>query len=78
MSAAEINGIKLNLIAWINQLSDKDLITFLDGIRASRAKDDWWDELSAKQKKQILAGIKDADMGKLSPSKEFWNKLKDA
>ncbi len=78
MSAAEINGIKLNLIAWINQLSDTELITFLDGIRASRAKNDWWDELSDKQKKQILAGIKDADTGKLSSSKEFWNKLKDA
>jgi hypothetical protein len=78
MSAAEINGIKLNLIAWINQLSDTELITFLDGIRASRAKNDWWEELSDKQKKQVLAGIKDADNGKLSSSKEFWNKLKDA
>jgi len=78
MSAAEINGIKLNLIAWINQLSDIDLITFLDGIRASKAKNDWWDELSDKQKKHVLAGIKDADMGKLSTSKEFWNKLKNA
>ena len=46
MSAAELNGIKLNLVAWINQLSDTELITFLDGIRASRAKDDWWEELS--------------------------------
>ncbi len=78
MSAAELNGIKLNLIAWINQLSDTDLITFLDGIRASRVKEDWWDELSDKQKKQVLAGIKDADNGKVSSSKEFWNKLKNA
>jgi hypothetical protein len=78
MSAAELNGIKLNLIAWINQLSDTELITFLDGIRASRAKDDWWEELSDKQKEQVLAGIKDADKGKLSSSKEFWNKLKHA
>ena len=78
MSAAEINGIKLNLIAWINQLSDTELIGFLDGIRASMVKNDWWDELSDKQKKQILAGVKDADNGKLSSSKEFWNKLKDA
>jgi len=78
MSAAELNGIKLNLIAWINQLSDTELITFLDGVRASRAKDDWWEELSDKQKKQVLAGIKDADKGNLSSSKEFWNKLKHA
>jgi hypothetical protein len=78
MSVAELNGIKLNLIAWINQLSDADLITFLDGIRVSRTKEDWWDELSDKQKRQVLAGIKDADKGKISSSKEFWNKLKNA
>jgi hypothetical protein len=75
MSAAELNSIKLNLISWINQLSDTELITFLDGIRASRAKDDWWEELSDKQKKQVLAGIKDADNRNVSTSKEFWNKL---
>jgi hypothetical protein len=78
MSTAELNGVKLNLIAWINQLSDTELISFLDGIRASRAKNDWWEELSDKQKKQVLAGINDADKGKLSSSKEFWNKLKNA
>ena len=77
MSAAEINGIKLSLIGWINQLSDSQLITFLDGIRASRAKSDWWEELSDQQKKQVLAGIDDADNGKLSSSKEFWNKLRN-
>ena len=78
MSTAEINGIKLNLISWINQLSDKDVISFLDGIRLSRTKEDWWDELSAAQKKQILSGIKDADNGKIIGSKDFWKKLKNA
>ena len=78
MSAAEINGIKLNLIAWINQLSDVDVISFLDGLRKSRAKEDWWDELSDAQKKQILDGLKDADNGKLISSDDFWKKLKSA
>lgn len=78
MSVAELNGIKLNLIAWINQLSDTELIGFLDGIRVSRIRNDWWDELSEKQKKQVLEGIKDADNGKLFSSNEFWNKLKNA
>ena len=78
MSAAELNGIKLNLIAWINQLSDTDLISLLDGLRISRTKNDWWEELSDSQKKQIIAGLKDADNGNLSSSKEFWSKLKNA
>ena len=56
MSAAEMNGMKLNLIAWINQLSDVNLISFLDGMRNTSAKIDWWKELSPSQKKQILAG----------------------
>jgi hypothetical protein len=78
MSAAEINSIKLNLISWINQLSDKDLISFLDGLRSSRIKNDWWNELSLAHKKQILAGLKDAENGKSIQSKQFWKSLKNA
>lgn len=51
MSIADLNGIKLNLISWINQLSDKDVISFLDGLRLSRANEDWWNELSEVHKK---------------------------
>lgn len=78
MSTAELNQIKLNLIAWINRISDADLISFLDGIRSSRSKGDWWDELSEKQKKIILAGLKDAEDGNVISSTQFWKKLKDA
>jgi hypothetical protein len=78
MSSAELNSIKLKLISWINQLSDADLISFLDGLRASRSKKDWWNELSAAQKKQVLAGLKDAEDGKVMDSKKFWKRLKDA
>ena len=78
MSTAELNGIKLNLISWINQLSDKDVISFLDGLRLSRANEDWWNELSDAQQKQILSGIKDADKGKLMGSKDFWKKFQNA
>jgi len=78
MSTAELNEIKLNLIAWINQLSDTDIISFLEGIRNSWSKSDWWDELSSGQKKVVLAGLKDAEEGKLISSGEFWKKLKNA
>jgi len=78
MSTAELNGIKLDLIDWISQLSDADLIQFLDGLRISRAQNDWWEELSIVQKKQILAGLKDADEGKLMDSKKFWKNLNNA
>jgi len=78
MSTAELNEIKLNLIAWINQLSDTDIISFLEGIRNSWSKSDWWDELSSGQKKVVLAGLKDAKEGKLISSGEFWKRLKNA
>ena len=78
MSTAELNGIKLDLIDWINKLSDTDLIQFLDGLRIIRAQKDWWEELPIAQKKQILAGLKDAEEGKVMDSKQFWNNLKDA
>jgi len=78
MSTAELNGIKLDLIAWINQLSDSDLIFFLDGLRVSRDKKDWWEELSTAQKKQVLAGLKDAEEGRVMDSETFWKKLNNA
>jgi len=78
MSSAELKGIKLNLITWINELSDAELITFLDGLRISRAKIDWWEELSTAQKKHVLAGLKDAEDGKVMNSKDFWKSLSNA
>jgi len=78
MTTSEINKTKLNLIAWINQLSDVDLISFLDGIKNSRGKKDWWDELSSAQQKVILKGIKDADTGNIISSDEFWKRMKNA
>ena len=78
MSTAELNGIKLDLIDWINKLSDADLILFLDGLRVSTEKQDWWKDLSATEKEHILAGMKDADEGKVMDSKTFWESLSNA
>ena len=78
MSAAEINQIKLNLIAWINQLSDVDVLSFLDGIKSSKSKGDWWDNLTTAQQKIILKGMKDAENGKTMNSEKFWKSLKNA
>ena len=78
MSTAELKQIKINLVTWINQLSDNDLINFLEGVRISSANTDWWEGLSTDQKKQILSGMKDADEGKVMESKEFWESLTNA
>lgn len=76
MLTAELNSIKLYLIAWINPLSDDDLIGFLDGLRISRAKTDWWEEFPTAQQKEILAGLKDAESGKVIELKRVLGKFK--
>jgi len=78
MSTAEINKIKLNLISWINHLSDIDVIAFLDGLKRSKSKGDWWEELTDDQQKIVLTGLKDAEKNNTISSTDFWKKLKDA
>ena len=78
MSSHELNKIKLDLIGWINHLTDENLISILEGIRVSRLNGDWWDQLSREQREIILKGLQYADQGKLISSKEFWKKLTDA
>jgi hypothetical protein len=77
MTTTEINKTKLNLIAWIHQLSDIDMISFLDGLKNSSSTNDWWDELTSAQQKSILKGIKDADNSDMISSEEFWKNLKN-
>lgn len=77
MATTDLKGTKLNLINWINKLKDPDLILFLEGLRISMDQTDGWKELSDSEKKQILAGLKDADEGKMMDSPTFWNHLQN-
>ena len=36
MSRAELNKKKLDLIAWINRLSDENSVEFLEGVKKSK------------------------------------------
>ncbi|MCH8496385.1 MAG: hypothetical protein LAT57_12245 [Balneolales bacterium] len=77
MSTAELNQKKLELIAWINRLSDERLIDILDGLKRSSSNEDWWDELSISQKQQIKNGLDDIEIGDVISSSQFWKQLKD-
>lgn len=76
MSAAELNRKKLDLIAWINMLSDERLIEFLDSLKTSGSTDDWWTNLSENQRSVINSGMKDIDEGRVMTSDQFWKNLK--
>jgi hypothetical protein len=77
MSIAELNKKKLDLIAWINRLSDENIIEFLDGLKESKSKNDWWDELSENQLKMLQNGIDDIENGNLIAPTQFWKDLKN-
>jgi hypothetical protein len=77
MSVAEINKTKLNLIAWIEGLSDVNMLIVLDSLRNSLESKDWWDELSESQKRHINEGLSDAENGRVHSSEVFWNKIKN-
>jgi hypothetical protein len=77
MSTAELNRKKLDLIAWINRLSDENTIEFLYGLKKSKSKNDWWDELSENQKEKLQNGIDDIENGNVISSTEFWKELKN-
>jgi hypothetical protein len=77
MSTAELNRKKLDLIAWINRLSDENTIEFLYGLKKSKSKNDWWDELSENQKEILQNGIDDIENGNVISSTEFWKELKN-
>lgn len=77
MSVAELKKTKSNLIAWIEQLSDSNMLIFLDSLRSSKSDSDWWQLLTDTQRQNINEGVNDAENGRVMSSTEFWTKLKN-
>jgi len=77
MSAAEIKETKANLIAWIEGLSDINLLNTLDRFRTTNGGKDWWDDLSESQKQYLEDGLKEAENGDEYSSEIFWERLKN-
>lgn len=77
MSAAELKKTRTKLISWIEQLSDPNVLDFLNGIMQSNTEKDWFDELSLTQQSHLNEGLEDMKNGKVVSSEQFWNKLKN-
>lgn len=77
MQTSELNKKKLDLIDWINQLSDKNTIELLDNLKSATSKDDWWDELSDNEQIKLQNGINDIKKGNVNSSAQFWKELKN-
>lgn len=77
MRISELNKKKLDLIARINQLLDKNTIEFLDNLVRATSKDDWWDELSDNEQIKLQNGMNDIKKGNVISSAQFWKELKN-
>ena len=68
MEIMGIEAIKLELIKWLSDLSDNELIKHLKTIKdAQLDNNNWWSELSDEQKEGIQRGLKDIDEGRTTP-----------
>lgn len=77
MSVAEIKKTKSELIAWIEKMSDINMIYFLNGLKTTDSNKDWWDALTVSQQNHINNGVKQAENNETIPSADFWQKLKN-
>lgn len=64
-----IENKKLELIQWLSTLNDASIIDKIFHLRQTE-KNDWWKEISEKEKESIEKGLKDAEEGKLNPHSE--------
>lgn len=69
------DAIKLELIQWLNKLTDVETLTYLKVIKDSREnKTDWWDDLSEEQKAGITRGLTDIEAGRIHSHEEIIRK----
>lgn len=66
--------LKLQLINWLTDLKDKKLLKSLSSIKDSEQSNDWYKQLSVKQKKSLERGIDDHRKGRTLTSKQFWQR----
>lgn len=55
----DLKAEKLDLIQWLAQLTDKDMLLKIKALR--QEKGDWWDEIDDEEKAEIKEGLAQAD-----------------
>lgn len=77
MDTTELKNTKKELVTWVKPLQDDTVLGLLNSVKLSSEgkSSDWWEELTDKDRNNILNGIKDYQEGRTVTSKEFWNGL---
>lgn len=59
------DAIKIELIEWLIDLDDDEMINYLKVVKESDSHhNDWWNDLTDEQRTGIERGLKDIDEGK--------------
>jgi predicted transcriptional regulator len=61
---------KLEIIKWVTTLKDETSIERLKMLKDSRAKADWWEQISDEEKNAVDKGLADIKAGRLKPHQE--------
>ena len=69
-----IQATKIDLIHWLTELQDPDILQQLNVIKAGQ---DWWDEISEEERLAIDEGIAEFDRGESIPHEEVMKRVRD-
>ncbi|HBQ60767.1 MAG TPA: hypothetical protein DD671_14400 [Balneolaceae bacterium] len=66
--------VKEDLVEWISKPRNEDLLESLKLMKEAEGSEDWFDDLTEKDKESIKRGLQDLDEERVLSSKEFWKK----
>jgi predicted transcriptional regulator len=69
MKEVNLQSKKLELIQWLDSLTDLSVIEKIAFLK-KQEEEDWWDSTSEAEKKSINQGLRDAEDGKLIDHEE--------
>jgi hypothetical protein len=70
----DIQATKIELIHWLTELQDKDILQQLKVISSGQ---DWWDAISEEERLAIDDGIAQLDRGESIPHEEVMRQAKE-
>ncbi|MFT7035437.1 MAG: hypothetical protein ACJA2S_003961 [Cyclobacteriaceae bacterium] len=70
----DIQATKIDLIHWLTELQDPDILQQLNVIKGGQ---DWWDEISEEERLAIDEGIGELDRGEGIPHEEVMKRVRD-
>lgn len=70
----EENKVSEEIVKWISQPENKDILDTLKLIKASSESGDWYNTLTKNEKESVKQGVEDHKKGKTLTSREFWEK----